>query len=185
MLDLSYKPPGEPADTDVPWNTTRQGDSSSSNNRGGGGRSGRNSGEDCIDCTTTSLYLTSIYENDDECHLIPLFIKVAEGDSVEEADEDKISPRHPAIENISSSVHSQGSKQPFPVNILLDTGSLGPDGNYIHKDIASIIDPLKINTKRSTLEICSGMDGSCVAQNSYLFVTVMLTKLLFITIVEK
>ena len=73
--------------------------------------------------------MTSI-TNDGDNHLIPLSIKVAEADFEEDVDvEDKT--LHAATD-ITSATHpildSQGSK-PFPVNILLDTGSLEPDGN--------------------------------------------------------
>ena len=77
---------------------------------------------------------------------------------------------------------SHGSHKPFPVDKLFDTGSLGPDENYLHKEIIDMIDPLNINTQKSTNSICSGLNNSCIANSSYINITVMLTKLTFITI---
>ena len=97
-------------------------------------------------------------------------------DKTQHAATDIISATHPIFD-------SQGSHKPFPVNILLDTGFIGPDENYIHKDIFNTIDPLNlVHSKRSTHSICSGSDNSCVANSSYTYITVMLTKLIFITI---
>ena len=85
-----------------------------------------------------------------------------------------------AASDITSVTHpildSQGS-MPYPVNILLDTESLGPDGNYVHKDTVDMIDPLNKYTKRLTNSICSGLNNSCIAYSSYTNITVMLTKL--------
>jgi hypothetical protein len=153
-------------------------------NTGSSGRGGRNPGELCNNCDTTFLYLTSILDNnDDDCHLIPLQIKVAEEDIevdvVAELDNPESSANNNTLHRKFKS--SQGLQRHYPVNILLDTGSLGPDGNYINADIVNNIDPLKLNIKRSTNEVCSGMDGSCVSNNSYLFVTVMITKCYILT----
>ena len=77
---------------------------------------------------------------------MPLSIKVAEAEVEEDVDkEDKtlyaatdiISVTHPILD-------SQGSHKQFPVNILLDTGSLGPNGNYRHEDKVNMIYPLHI-----------------------------------------
>ena len=87
--------------------------------------------------------------------MISLSIKVAEAEIEEDVDvEDKT--LHGATDTISAThpiLDSQGSYKPFPVNILLDTGSLEPDENYVHKDIVDMIDPLNIDTKRSTYSI--------------------------------
>ena len=84
--------------------------------------------------------------------------------------------------DITSDTHqiidSQGSHRSIPVNILQHTGSIRPDRNYIHKDIFNIIDPLNLQTKHSTNFACSGLYNSCVANNSYMNITVMLTKLI-------
>ena len=76
--------------------------------------------------------MTSI-TNDGDNHLIPLLIKVAEAEVEEDAEvEDKT--LHAATDIIcatQSILDSQGSHKPFPVNILLDTESLGTDGYYI------------------------------------------------------
>ena len=89
--------------------------------------------------------------------------------------------------DITSATHSildsQGSK-PFPVNVLLNTGSLGPDGNYVHKDIVKLIDPLNKYTKRPTNSICSGLNNSCIANSSYININVMLTKLFYIITIK-
>ena len=122
--------------------------------------------------------------NDGDNHLIPLLIKVAEVDIEEDVDV-KDSRTLQAASDTTSATHSildgQGSK-PFPVNILLDTGSFGPDENYIHKAIVDMIDPLNKHTKRSTNSICSGLNNSCIANSSYINITVMLTKLVYVTL---
>ena len=107
----------------------------------GRGRGGHESGEGLIHCNSLSNYLTSI-NNDGDNHLVPLSIKVAEAEVEEEVDvEDKT--LHAASDNTSAThpIDSQGSHKPFPVNILLGTGSLGPDGSYVHTDIVDMIDP--------------------------------------------
>ena len=140
---------------------------------GGRGRGGRDSGEECIQCNTLSNYLTSI-TNDSDNHLIPMSIKVAEAEVEEDVDVEDLKTQHAATD-ITSDTHpildSQGSK-PFPVNILLDTGSLGPDVNYVHKVIVDMIDPLNKCTKRSTNSICSGLNNNCIANSSYTNITV-------------
>ena len=150
---------------------------------GGRGRGGRDSGEECIQCNTLSNFLTSI-DNDGDNHLIPLSIKVAKADIEEDVDvEDKTLHEATDIESATHPIlDSQGFIKPFSVNILLDTGSLGPDGNYIHKDIVDMIDPLNKHIKRSTNSICSGFNNSCIANSSYININVMLTKLFFITL---
>ena len=93
--------------------------------------------------------MTSI-TNDDDNHLNLLSIKVADvnvEDKTLHAATDTTSATHPILDNQSS--------KPFPVNILLDTGSLRPYGNYVHKDIAN---------------------------SSYINITVMITKLVYITL---
>ena len=185
VLDLSYSGPNEV----IPPNTTFNRTTTPSQGDGGRGRGGRHTGELCNTCDTLDTYLTSIVNNEDDSHLIPLLIKVAETEEDVDVDveEGRSSPTPQSAANDQGSTtitqtSSQGLHKPFPVNILLDTGSLGPDGNYIHKDLVSSIDPLNIYTKRSTNLVCSGMDSSCVANNSFLYITVMLTKLICITI---
>ena len=67
---------------------------------------------------------------------------MAEADIEEDVDVEDPRTLHAATD-ITSATHPildrQGSK-PFPVNILLDTGSLGPDRNFIHKDIVDMTD---------------------------------------------
>ena len=93
--------------------------------------------------------------NDGDSHLIPLSKKVAETEVEEDVDVEDLYTLYAATSSTSAThpiLDSQGSK-PFPANILLDTRSLGPDGNYVHKDIVDMIDPLNIHTKRSTNSI--------------------------------
>ena len=74
--------------------------------------------------------MTSI-THDDESHLIPLSIKV-----VEEYVEVKDESQHAATDTTSTThqiINSQVSHKPFPVDILLDTETIGPDESYIHK----------------------------------------------------
>jgi hypothetical protein len=179
-LDMSYRGPNEVAPADNPFASYS---SSSSSHVGGRGR-GRDasSGKDYVAYDTKPLYLTTL-TNDSDCHLLPLLIKVAEedGQDVDVDGQDNNQPSTHSPTDITRS-NSQSLNETFPVNILLDTGSLGPDGNYIHQDIVSIIDPLGLHTKRSTNSVCSGLNNDCIANNSYLFVTVMITKLILITI---
>jgi hypothetical protein len=129
-------------------------------NKGGGlGRGGRyQSGEDCNKCTCISMYLTSKNDNSD-CHLIPLHIKVAEDfkDVVaEEVHRLSPTPQRTAKNNNIDTNHANKDSQSFParqdkqfpVNIYCSTlDPLDQMGIYIHKDIANIIDPLKLNKK--------------------------------------
>ena len=71
--------------------------------------------------------------------------------------DNNLTSTHPPTD-ITRSI-SQSLNETFPVSILLDTGSLEPDGNYIHQDIVSIIDPLGLNTKMSTNLVCSGLNN--------------------------
>ena len=90
--------------------------------------------------------------NDGDNHLISLSINV--NDKNLHAATGITSASHPILD-------SQGSNKPFPVNILLDTGSLRPDGKYIHKDVIDIIEPLNIHSKRSTNSTCGELNNSC------------------------
>ena len=77
---------------------------------------------------------------------------------------DSTSATHPNI-------ISQGSRDPFSVNILLDTGSILPDINHIYQEIIRKIDPLNLNTKSSTNSFCSGLDNRCVANVSNTYIS--------------
>jgi transposase InsO family protein len=194
-LDTFYCPPGEP---DPPVGSfiaklyaeqlNKKAATSTSSSDGGRGRGGR-SGASCNICNSLTTYLTSLNDKG-ECHLIPLQIKAAEEEDIKDVDAEediRLSPTSQrTAKDIKSSTHqsidSQRLKQPFPVNTLLDTGSIGPDGNYIHKDIVSLLDPLNIHIKKSSNTVCSGMDNTCVANNSFLYITVMISKIIFITI---
>ena len=76
----------------------------------GRGRGSHESGEGCIQCNPLSNYLSSITYDDDN-HLIPLSIKVAEAEVEEDVDvEDKT--LHAATDNKSADhpiLNSQGS----------------------------------------------------------------------------
>ena len=125
----------------------------------------------------------TLITNDGVSHLIPLSIKVTETDVEEDVDVQDKSPY--GATDITSATHpivnNQDSNEPFPVNILLDTGSIGPDENYNHKDIVNMIHPLNSNSKRPTSSVCSELDNICVANSSYIYITVTQTKFIFVT----
>ena len=119
---------------------------------GGGGRGSR--GRDgpgnkataaCTPCLTTS-YIASLSLKSD-IDLIPLIFKVAEAGEAAET----------------------GTCNSKLMNTLIDTGSLGPDGNYIHTDL------VKAFAKRQIMftdSVCSGLDSARSSNMKYIFLTV-------------
>ena len=109
-------------------------------NAGRGGREGRgregygNRGTTCNPCLITS-YIASLYlkPNTD---LIPLLFKVAEAGEATE------------VGTVNSKL----------INTLIDTGSLGLDGNYIHTDLVKLSPNYEVLLTDS---VCSGLDSTC------------------------
>ena len=59
---------------------------------------------------------------------------------------------------------SDQNPQKVPVDVLLDTGALGVDGNYINLDIVGNLQ-MEYNFEPSVANngpVCSGLDGTCI-----------------------
>ena len=83
--------------------------------------------------------------------LIPLLFKVADQGEAAEA----------------------GTSNSKRMNTLIDTGSLGPDGNYIHTDLVkAFANKQSIITYTSTDSVCSGLDSTCSTNMEYMFLSV-------------
>ena len=59
------------------------------------------------------------------------------------------------------------------MNTLIDTGSLGLDGNYIHTDLVKAFARRQsIVTYTSSDSVYSGLDSTCSSNIEYIFLTV-------------
>ena len=59
------------------------------------------------------------------------------------------------------------------INTLSNTGSLGPDGNYIQPDLVKAFAKRQsIVTYTSIDSVCSGLDSTCSSDMKYIFLTV-------------
>ena len=99
----------------------------------------------CTPCLTTSYIASLSLKSDTD--LIPMLFKVAEAGEAAEA----------------------GIGNSKLINTLIDTGSLGLDGNYIHTDL------VKAFAKRQIMftdSVCSGLDSARSSNMKYIFLTV-------------
>jgi hypothetical protein len=61
-----------------------------------------------------------------------------------------------------------GDVRGHEIAVLLDTGALGIDGNYISAKLANEIDSQrKLRVLSNIVVICNGVDGGCVDENYF------------------